>query len=159
MDQGEFVRMKRHVRRYSRVLLAARDLLQVEAAAMLELFWHVREIEHIETPSAHVSGCKERFNKVFTKLQAWGLAEFTRVALLDADLLVCKQIDEIICFRDILALTRGDADVRPDERRPRNRPILSGRKASRRNQRRCDRAVSVKPDLAEHDGRSFEPET
>ena len=52
MDQGEFVRMKRHVRRYSRVLLAARDLLQVEAAAMLELFWHVREIEHIETPPA-----------------------------------------------------------------------------------------------------------
>ena len=44
MDQGEFVRMKRHVRRYSRVLLAARDLLQVEAAAMLELFWHVREL-------------------------------------------------------------------------------------------------------------------
>ena len=73
-------------------------MVQAEATAMLELFWEVREVDHLRPTPALVNKCRPRFAKVFTKLQAWGLEEFSRVALLDSDLLARKEIYEIFSF-------------------------------------------------------------
>ena len=112
--------LARHNSSCSRILLATSDLLQAVAAGMLSFFWEVRETKYINVPRAHVSKCNARFRGVFTKLQAWGLDEFSRVALLDSDLLACRDIDEIMSFCNITALMRGDADWRPGEKRARD---------------------------------------
>ena len=112
--------LKRHKSLCSRVLLATSDLLKAEAAGMLDIFWDVRVIKHIKVPFAHVSKCRGRFSKVFTKLHAWGLDEFSRVALLDSDLLVRREIDEIMGLHDITALMRGAADCRHGVKRARH---------------------------------------
>lgn len=86
---------------------------------MLPLFWDVRKVSHVKHRPAQVAASRQRFSKVFTKLRAWELAEFSRVVLLDADLLARKDIVELLGLGlgGLAAVMRGHSDYRPGEKR------------------------------------------
>lgn len=55
----------------------------------------IREIEPIYPTSVATGLAYTRFNEVWTKLRAFELVEFDRVALVDSDMLVRKNMDEL----------------------------------------------------------------
>ncbi len=57
----------------------------------------LREVEPV-TPRSDLPGsyANARFAAVWTKLAAWGLTEFDRVVVLDADMLVTQDMDELM---------------------------------------------------------------
>jgi hypothetical protein len=70
----------------------------VPAPARLRLAaqgWTLREIEPVKNPTPARQQLFPRFDKVFAKLRAWELADFDKVVLLDADMVVRRPIDAL----------------------------------------------------------------
>jgi hypothetical protein len=57
--------------------------------------WLLRDIEPVKNPTPAHQQLFPRFDKVFTKLRAWELTDFDKVVLLDADMVVRRNIDEL----------------------------------------------------------------
>lgn len=55
----------------------------------------IRDIEPIYPPSTAIGLAHARFNEVWTKLRAFELTEYSRVALVDSDMLVRRNMDEL----------------------------------------------------------------
>ncbi len=57
----------------------------------------VREVEPVRPPAGLADRyANARFAEVWTKLRVWGLTEFERLAVLDADMLVVQDMDELM---------------------------------------------------------------
>lgn len=71
--------------------------------------WTPRRIEYVEAASTlyKQSTLNMRFAKVFTKLRVFELVEYSKVLLLDADLLVVQSIDDLFELRAPAAMARG----------------------------------------------------
>ena len=98
------------------VLLATPDLLGHPSARALSTFWDVRPQEHVDVTLE--TRCAPRFQRVFTKLSVMKLTEYEKVVLLDADMLVVRNVDEIFGFQAPAGFMRGCRDYRPGEVRP-----------------------------------------
>ena len=98
------------------VLLATPDLLSYESARALSTFWDVRQQDHAEVPLK--MRCAPRFRHVFTKLSVMKLTEYDKVLMLDADMLVIRNVDELFGFPAPAGFMRGTDDYRPSEIRP-----------------------------------------
>ena len=98
------------------VLLATPDLLGHPSARALSTFWDVRPQEHVDVTLE--TRCAPRFQRVFTKLSVMKLTEYEKVVLLDADMLVVRNVDEIFGFRAPAGFMRGWRDYRPEVRPP-----------------------------------------
>ena len=98
------------------VLLATPDLLGHPSARALSTFWDVRPQEHVDVTLE--TRCAPRFQRVFTKLSVMKLTEYEKVVLLDADMLVLRNVDEIFGFRAPAGFMRGWRDYRPEVRPP-----------------------------------------
>ena len=61
---------------------------------LLKIFWEIRQIEHLDVHPSRLASCEKRFKMVFTKLRALELEDFSRVVLLDLDILVVRGIDD-----------------------------------------------------------------
>jgi hypothetical protein len=72
----------------SDVSSAARERLRSQG-------WEIVDVEEIESPNPHAPMVYPRFAKTFTKLRAFGLDDFDKIVLLDADTLVLRNIDEL----------------------------------------------------------------
>jgi hypothetical protein len=86
-----------------RLLMVTRD---VSAGARLRLAdqgWTIREIEPVKNPTPAKQQLFPRFDKVFTKLRAWELDDHEKVVLLDADLIVRKNIDDLFARPELSA--------------------------------------------------------
>ena len=95
------------------VLLATPDLLRHDSARALSTYWDVRQQDHMEVPFE--MRCAPRFRHVFTKLSVMQLTEYEKVLMLDADMLVIRNVDEIFGFPAPAGFMRGSEDYRPAE--------------------------------------------
>ena len=95
------------------VLLATPDLLSYESARALSTFWDVRQQDHAEVPLE--MRCAPRFRHVFTKLSVMKLTDYDKVLMLDADMLVIRNVDELFGFPAPAGFMRGTDDYRPSE--------------------------------------------
>lgn len=86
----------------SDVSSAALDLLQ-------QVGWIPREVEHIDaTTRLAQEGCENmRFAKVFTKLRVLELVEYSKILMLDIDLLVRENVDHLFDVQAPAAMVRG----------------------------------------------------
>ncbi|CAJ1424259.1 unnamed protein product, partial [Effrenium voratum] len=101
--------LKRTGTKHDMVLLHTSDV-PVKAIGLLERCgWKPREVEYVEAVGAlYGNHCREgRFADVFTKLRVFGLFEYEKVLLMDADLLVCSNIDELFELPAPAAMGRG----------------------------------------------------
>lgn len=80
--------------RVPRVLLATADVTDAARSRLSAQGWQLRDVDAIASPD-NDQALFPRFERVFTKLRVWELAEFDRVVLLDADTLVLQNIDEL----------------------------------------------------------------
>ncbi len=76
-----------------RVAMVTADVSAQARARLVAQGWEIREVEPIANPATAL--LMARFGNVFTKLRAWGLTEYTKVVVLDADTLVVRNIDEL----------------------------------------------------------------
>ena len=111
--------LQRHKCKADRVLLVTRDVLRGPASGMLHLFWQIKEVKHIQVSSYMLSRCSDRFRYVFTKLLVLELEQYSKVLLLDSDLLVKSNIDELFEHQAPAAMFRGNSENVPGDVRPR----------------------------------------
>jgi len=84
------------------------DDVPENSLALLRRIWDCRLIEHVEaTKSLTWAEQADRFEKVFTKLQAMRLVEFEKVLMMDIDLLVTTNIDNLFQLPAPAAMARG----------------------------------------------------
>lgn len=79
------------------LVVAVTDGIGPEDRALLEADGCLlREVEPLRPPSGlRESYANARFAEVWTKLGVWGLTEFERLVVLDADMLVVRDMDEL----------------------------------------------------------------
>jgi hypothetical protein len=65
--------------------------------------WTLRDIEPVKNPTPAHQQLFPRFDKVFTKLRAWELTDFDKVVLLDADMVVVRNIDDLFARPELAA--------------------------------------------------------
>lgn len=70
------------------VTLGARHRLEAQG-------WSLHEIEPLASPNPEAVLIFPRFAQTFTKLRAFGLAEFDKIVLLDADTIVLRNVEEL----------------------------------------------------------------
>lgn len=80
---------------HPKVVLHTSDVPFDARERLAEQGWWLREIEPIDNPSPSAGLLFDRFASVFTKLRAWELTEFDKVVLMDADMLVIRNIDDL----------------------------------------------------------------
>jgi hypothetical protein len=94
------------------VLLVTPDVPRDARTRLARVGFELREIAVIKNPSRSKELLFPRFDKVFTKLRAWELDEFDKVVLLDADMVVRKNLDSLF--------ERPELAAAPDFLRPDN---------------------------------------
>eukprot|EP00419_Tripos_fusus_P054139 CAMPEP_0172810968 /NCGR_PEP_ID=MMETSP1075-20121228/9129_1 /TAXON_ID=2916 /ORGANISM="Ceratium fusus, Strain PA161109" /LENGTH=990 /DNA_ID=CAMNT_0013650353 /DNA_START=71 /DNA_END=3041 /DNA_ORIENTATION=+ len=80
----------------------------------LSTFWTPREVQYLEgCPKLYKEYNKSRFKSVFTKLQALTCTDFSKVLMLDLDMLVRSNLDELFSLRAPAALRRSSGREQP----------------------------------------------
>ncbi|KAF4674548.1 hypothetical protein FOL47_009074 [Perkinsus chesapeaki] len=90
------------------ILLHTADV-PVEFLDSLGRLWDCREVEYIRNVSTRLflNFQSSRFKDVFTKLRVLELTEYSKVCLLDSDMLIRDNIDELFELQPPAALVRG----------------------------------------------------
>jgi glycogenin glucosyltransferase len=78
-----------------RFAMVTADVSAAARATLRAQGWNVGEIEPIESPTAETTQLFPRFAMTFTKLRAFGLAQFDKLVLLDADTVVLRNVDDL----------------------------------------------------------------
>ena len=89
------------------VLLVTADAFESTLIKQLEMYWSIERIQDVEVPAGLVSGASPRFHRVFNKLRAWELHRYKKICLLDTDILIAKNVDELLRLPSPTALVRG----------------------------------------------------
>jgi glycogenin glucosyltransferase len=71
------------------------DVSATAREALRRQGWEILDVEPIESPSAETAQLFPRFAMTFTKLRAFGLAQFDKLVLLDADTIVLRNVDDL----------------------------------------------------------------
>jgi glycogenin glucosyltransferase len=85
------------------VLMVTRDVPRTARDRLVQQGWSLRFIEPVKNPVPAKQQLFPRFDKVYTKLRAWELDELDKVVLLDADMVVLKNIDELFARPELSA--------------------------------------------------------
>lgn len=78
-----------------RVALITDDVSEEARAQLTEQGWQLRVIEPVASPDPKATQIYPRFAKTFTKLRAYGLNDFDKIVLLDADTVVLRNVDDL----------------------------------------------------------------
>lgn len=81
--------------RHPKVVLHTSDVPMEAMDRLADQGWQLHEVDRIANPSPTSGLLFERFGSVFTKLRAWQFTEFDKVVLMDADMLVIRNIDDL----------------------------------------------------------------
>ncbi|CAK0802332.1 unnamed protein product [Prorocentrum cordatum] len=81
---------------------------------VLERVWTLRHVQYLEGSSRLYKNYNQsRFKAVFTKLQALSCTDYSKVLMLDLDMLVRQNIDELFKLRAPAALKRSSGKEQP----------------------------------------------
>ena len=84
---------------------------------VLQRFWELRLVRHLESRGLYNGGSGGRFEHVFTKLHVFNLTDYDKVVLLDGDMILLKNVDHLFKREAPAALRRhAGADFGDDER-------------------------------------------
>eukprot|EP00435_Cladocopium_sp_Y103_P054929 s38_g18.t1 len=72
--------------------------------------WQLRRVDYIDGVADLYVSKGNIFDGVFTKLQAWTLHDFTKVLLLDLDIIPLKPMDDLFNLRCPAAMVRGQGE-------------------------------------------------
>eukprot|EP00931_Biecheleriopsis_adriatica_P036417 TRINITY_DN20981_c0_g1_i2.p1 TRINITY_DN20981_c0_g1~~TRINITY_DN20981_c0_g1_i2.p1 ORF type:complete len:554 (-),score=88.69 TRINITY_DN20981_c0_g1_i2:133-1794(-) len=98
---------------YRRILLHTSDVPD-EYLRLLSQFWELRQVDYLTgSTTMYYNYSGSRFKEVFTKLQALNLLDFSKVLMLDNDLIVRRNIDELFCLEAPAALKRPGGRDQP----------------------------------------------
>lgn len=97
-----------------RVLLHTDDVPE-EYLQTLGEFWILRQVQYLEgSPKMYKEYKRSRFKAVFTKLQALTVIEYEKVLMLDLDMLIRKNIDELLELRAPASMKRSSGKEQPE---------------------------------------------
>ena len=100
-----------------RVLLVTQDVMDMPESNLLRIFWELRVIRHVEVHPNRIRLTEQRFTRVFTKLRALEQTDFSKIVLLDLDIVVARAVDELFAFSPPAALFRGNTPSRAGSQR------------------------------------------
>ena len=108
------------------VLLVTNDAWESTLISQLRLYWSIKRIEDVEVPAGLVSRANQRFQRVFNKLRAWELTTYAKICLLDTDIIIAKNVDELLQLPSPTALVRGHELPGPGQLPGRSQGINAG---------------------------------
>ncbi|CAG8433372.1 8103_t:CDS:2 [Ambispora gerdemannii] len=88
--------------KYPLVIMHTKTVSKQSLDELLQFECQLRQVEFLEPPKGVAREIVKGYNETWTKLRAWGLTEFERVALLDADMLVMHNMDELLDDDELL---------------------------------------------------------
>jgi len=100
-----------------KVLLVTEEVKAVKGFSILTVLWDVRVIEPVQVHPSRLGRAESRFKGVFNKLRVFQL-EFSRVLLLDLDMVVTKRITDLFGQMAPAAVFRGHNDKSVGKTRP-----------------------------------------
>ena len=102
------------------VLLHTQDVPSDWLSVLEEVGWQARLVDKLEGQGLYDGSQNNRFDGVFTKLHVLALSEYDKVVMMDADLLVRKNVDVLFDRKAPAALRRhASADYPDGEKIPR----------------------------------------
>eukprot|EP00931_Biecheleriopsis_adriatica_P046769 TRINITY_DN26897_c0_g1_i1.p1 TRINITY_DN26897_c0_g1~~TRINITY_DN26897_c0_g1_i1.p1 ORF type:complete len:456 (+),score=54.29 TRINITY_DN26897_c0_g1_i1:18-1385(+) len=101
--------LRRAGTKHDLVILYASDVPQDAVAFLRRVGWHPYPVDYVFASERLFSNPRNRFAGVFTKLRALSLIEYSKVILLDSDLLVLQNIDDLFQLAPPAAMHRGIA--------------------------------------------------
>jgi len=101
----------------SRVLLVTPEVNTLAEIELLKLYWEIEPVQHLVVDESRLKGVDARFQNVFTKIRCWEQVQFTKICIMDLDIVVTRNIDEIFAFQAPAALFRGNASSTIGEHR------------------------------------------
>lgn len=101
--------LRRTGTQHTLLAIHTKDVPAAGVALLERAGWRPYEVDYVEACETLFQDytLKGRFANVFTKLRVLGLVEFDKVLMLDADLLVCQNIDNLFELEPPAALARG----------------------------------------------------
>jgi len=95
--------------RHDLVMVHTNDVSDAALDLLRRAGWNTREIQHVSaSESLSNDGCSTlRFANVFTKLRVLELVEYSKILMMDIDLLVCENIDDLFDLEAPAAMVRG----------------------------------------------------
>jgi len=104
---------------HPRVLLCSSEVGRFIEIELLRLYWEVKFVKHLEVHPTRVNAkhMEARFSKVFTKLRCWEQIEYSKICILDLDIIVTKSIHDIFDNQAPAAVFRGNVSSPPGIRR------------------------------------------
>ena len=93
--------------RHDMVLLHTFDVPELSLEYLRKIGWQTRPVRYVNATSALFSNPGNRFASVFTKLRALQLVEYSKILMMDSDLLVRQNIDELFDMPAPAAMARG----------------------------------------------------
>ncbi|CAL1147161.1 unnamed protein product, partial [Cladocopium goreaui] len=98
----------------TRLLLYTEDVPEVFLDA-LQVYWTLHQVEYLHSdPSLYVDKDRSRFQAVFTKIQVLSCTDYSKVLMMDLDMLVRGNLDELFQLRAPAALKRCSGREQPD---------------------------------------------
>ena len=82
---------------------------------LLAGFWQLRLVDYIDAARSLFLSKGTNFDGVFTKLNAWAATEYTKVLLLDIDVIPLHSLDELFSLPTPAAMARGTNHIRHGE--------------------------------------------
>ena len=107
--------LNEHNKHMDKILLVTADVWSNAMSSLLKFFWKIRCIRDFHVPAVLVQGANPRFARVFNKLWAWQLTEYSKVCLLDTDILVSRNVEELFRLPTPTALIRGQELPKPGD--------------------------------------------
>ena len=98
---------------YDRVLLHTDDVPETARHSLAKL-WKLKPVKHVDASDRLFSGGKSgnRFAGTFNKLHVLDLCEYSKVLLLDLDLVVLKCLDGLFSLKAPAAMQRGQSNIK-----------------------------------------------
>ncbi|CAG8667810.1 2477_t:CDS:2 [Ambispora leptoticha] len=88
--------------KYPLMILHTKAVTKKTLDEFLQLRCQLRQVELLEPPKGVTQELVNGYSETWTKLRAWELIEFERVVFLDADMLVVRNMDELLDDEELI---------------------------------------------------------
>ena len=149
-----------HGSKIKRVLCAHAETRNSDVGKLLRAFWKIKDVEPLELPH-HLEGTEQaRLAGVYSKLQCFKVFaekpdKFSRVCMMDADMILNKNIEKVFSVQPPARVMRGKADTCLHDKRPKSTFFQEGKEETfTKDQRKMKGGINgglvlFRPDVTE----------